>query len=278
MSEYSTLDKPKACDFTGCGRKHYANDLCRGHYQQRKRGVELRELTAPRTSGPRKPVESCSFDTCDKPSRVGGLCSGHRNQRDKGRELTPLRPRKTNGTTVLCGFGSCGNDTTGGAHGLCRGHYRQKRLGQELGPLSDWNDNLARNDEGQKRCAICRDWKQLDAFHKSADRPDGLYTRCKPCIREAMLLNTYGVTLARYDELLASQNGGCAICGAFESSDGSSLAVDHDHACCPGSKSCGRCVRGLLCRACNQGLGNYEDSPDRLRVAAVYLEAHSARP
>jgi hypothetical protein len=88
-----------------------------------------------------------------------------------------------------------------------------------------------------------------------------------------MLINTYGVTSDQYGQMLADQGGKCAICDATESADGSSLAVDHDHACCPGRRSCGKCVRGLLCRDCNQGIGNFRDNPHRMRSAADYIEA-----
>lgn len=36
------------------------------------------------------------------------------------------------------------------------------------------------------------------------------------------------------------------------------FAIDHNHSCCTGNVSCGRCVRGLLCGACNVSLGHLE--------------------
>ncbi len=36
------------------------------------------------------------------------------------------------------------------------------------------------------------------------------------------------------------------------------LSIDHDHACCPGSHSCGNCVRGVLCVSCNFVLGRID--------------------
>jgi hypothetical protein len=71
------------------------------------------------------------------------------------------------------------------------------------------------------------------------------------------------MTLDDYDAMLAAQSGGCAICGTPPSVDGRALAVDHCHAT--------GLVRGLLCRACNQGLGIFADDPQRLRKAANYL-------
>ena len=68
----------------------------------------------------------------------------------------------------------------------------------------------------------------------------------------------------------------CQICGAR--TNGRSLDVDHDHACCPGKKTCGKCVRGVLCHSCNQGLGLFADSATRLREAADYLDKRRQRP
>lgn len=64
----------------------------------------------------------------------------------------------------------------------------------------------------------------------------------------------------------------CDICGRA-----AMLHVDHDHAHCPvpdrGRKtSCGQCVRGFLCADCNRALGMFQDDPEVLRRAAIYVE------
>jgi hypothetical protein len=81
----------------------------------------------------------------------------------------------------------------------------------------------------------------------------------------------YGITLDQYNDLLAKQGGGCAICGIDVEGE-KKLSVDHDHDCCPGSKSCGKCIRGLLCGSCNRAVGLMEDNPDLLIAAAKYLK------
>jgi len=66
----------------------------------------------------------------------------------------------------------------------------------------------------------------------------------------------YGMSVERLKGLLDT---GCsyAKCGAKER-----LVVDHDHNCCPGQGSCGRCVRGVLCHKHNIALGGIERDPD----------------
>jgi hypothetical protein len=66
----------------------------------------------------------------------------------------------------------------------------------------------------------------------------------------------------------------CFACGASDVD----LAVDHDHSCCPGfRRACGDCVRGLLCRNCNQTLGLVGDSIERLHALIAYLERWEER-
>lgn len=82
-------------------------------------------------------------------------------------------------------------------------------------------------------------------------------------------LRGFGVTVERYEEMLVAQDGKCAICGGGPGRR--RFDIDHDHSCCPGDKSCGRCVRGLLCAKCNVGLGSFRDSAAIVDSAATYL-------
>ena len=86
-------------------------------------------------------------------------------------------------------------------------------------------------------------------------------------------LSRYGLTDEDFGRLLDAQGNACAMCfEPFE--DGHPVFVDHDHACCPDEKrSCGKCVRGLLCLRCNIGLGYIERMGE---MARAYLERPSA--
>lgn len=87
------------------------------------------------------------------------------------------------------------------------------------------------------------------------------------------LRNKYGLTVEQLDELLESQDGKCAICGVSgpDAARWNNLVVDHDHTCCPGKKTCGKCVRGLLCSNCNCAIGLLGDNPETLMSAVAYL-------
>ena len=145
-----------------------------------------------------------------------------------------------------------------------------------------------------KTCTKCRvpsDAPYL-TFAICSRNADGLQNWCKHCQARHALKVNYGLTLGDWMELLASQHYACAICGVrdpaaddphYHDSDlitgdhtfFSFLHVDHDHACCPGKKSCGECVRGLLCGRCNRALGLMDDDLERLRRAVTYLAGPS---
>ena len=85
-------------------------------------------------------------------------------------------------------------------------------------------------------------------------------------------VRTYGLTTLAWIQLFESQGCGCAVCKRMDPTDKNGWQTDHDHSCCPGKKSCGRCVRGILCGPCNKGLGALLDSPEILRNGADYIE------
>jgi len=192
------------------------------------------------------------------------MCNRHYQQWLKNTPLTARPPNKPV-PDARCSGPECGDVVRG--KGLCAGHYQQARRGATLTVLRRNERTDVRDEQGRKRCSKCRDWLPVAEFYplRSGATRDGLSTNCNLCDR----LFRYHITAHQYRELLAAQGGSCAICGRVPTE----FHVDHDHACCPERKrSCGQCVRGLLCPDCNGALGLMADAPERLRRAAAYLE------
>lgn len=85
--------------------------------------------------------------------------------------------------------------------------------------------------------------------------------------------------------MLELQNFACGACEEpFDMDDagsggrrmGNYPRVDHDHRCCPGNRSCGKCVRGLLCYGCNVAAGLLGDDSDQVLKLAAYLIERNA--
>ncbi len=80
----------------------------------------------------------------------------------------------------------------------------------------------------------------------------------------AVHLRKYGLSVEQYGEMLDRQGGKCAICRRGpEVAIHGRLVVDHCHAADR--------VRGLLCNACNTGIGQLGDDVERVAAAADYL-------
>lgn len=74
-------------------------------------------------------------------------------------------------------------------------------------------------------------------------------------------MKNYGTTVEWYRDKLIEQSGLCAVCKHLSHHHGTTqrLQVDHNHDCCDRkTKSCGQCLRGLLCADCNLLLGYLE--------------------
>ena len=91
--------------------------------------------------------------------------------------------------------------------------------------------------------------------------------------RMARIWRYYKLTEPEYEAMRESQGYACRICRRSEADapEGGRLHIDHDHGCCPGERSCGKCVRGLLCGPCNKAIGAFGDDPELLMAAAEYL-------
>jgi hypothetical protein len=86
--------------------------------------------------------------------------------------------------------------------------------------------------------------------------------------RRNKLKSQYNLTPEQFTRMLEEQGGCCAICRRPELARTAAgkpreLSVDHCHRT--------ERVRGLLCNACNSGLGTFGDDPLRLQNAAHYL-------
>jgi len=86
--------------------------------------------------------------------------------------------------------------------------------------------------------------------------------------------SSYGLTETTFAQLLRAQDYACGMCHEpFKA--GQRIHVDHDHACCKARcRSCGKCVRGLLCHVCNIALGHIER---RFAPSTLYLDNPPAR-
>jgi len=80
--------------------------------------------------------------------------------------------------------------------------------------------------------------------------------------KEYRLKSKYGMTLTENNVLLQKQNNKCKICLV----EFSNVTPNVDH-CHTTNK-----IRGLLCRACNTGLGQFKDNTKLLTKAINYLE------
>jgi hypothetical protein len=86
--------------------------------------------------------------------------------------------------------------------------------------------------------------------------------------RERAIVRKFGISVLEYQTLLEKQKSSCAICKAPTTEFKKFLGVDHNH-------TTGK-VRGLLCAACNIGLGMFKDNMERLAEAIRYLSATNA--
>lgn len=85
-------------------------------------------------------------------------------------------------------------------------------------------------------------------------------------MRVRHLRKRYGLTVEEYNAL----GSACSICGDLPRGTGKNKALHVDHDAVSGK------VRGVLCNACNCGIGYFRHDPERMKKGIQYLEHHSA--
>jgi hypothetical protein len=220
----------------------------------------------------------CRHPSCTADAVIAGKwCPGHAFavvMREPARPVRTSFGPRTPSRICTAGYG-CQYPAVGEA-GLCTRHARQMVRRGRTTPIAQRRPlgaASARDAEGRKQCASCVAWYPVSDYGSSPVSVDGLQGSCKHCRR----LTSYSLSQERYAAILDAQEAACAVCREPDAT-GRDLAVDHDHRCCPGPRSCGKCVRGLLCGRCNLGLGRLGDSPERLHAVRRYLRHWDAQP
>ena len=139
----------------------------------------------------------------------------------------------------------------------------------------------------KKICAKCQNEKDLNDFAKGSAYKDGRRGTCKSCHASYMKQYYYDnpektkrknkqirhnwkkhrISEEYYNTLLSMNDGTCHSCKENKATN-----IDHDHSCCPGGYSCGKCVRGVLCHQCNSALGLLKDNKNNILGLLNYID------
>lgn len=147
--------------------------------------------------------------------------------------------------------------------------------------------NLSKSEMACNKCGVLQ---PVEDYYITRGKPSRI---CKTCTLERQIKTGKARRLRRAQQGLRdcskAQHGmtdeefvtfmneaECAVCGSPDP-QGAGWHVDHDHSCCPGRFSCGKCIRGILCGKCNMGIGLLGDTVAGLKAALEYMEAARAK-
>lgn len=197
----------------------------------------------------------CSNEGCPREAIIKGLCSAcdsYLSRREKGFTPKIRRYVQLDGSRLKCEASSVECEEGAVYNGMCRLHaQRVTKSGVDDKPINT------------EPCPV-----------PGCGRPKVLKgVICKKCNQFRW---RFSLTHAQVIDLYAPEKRICSNSGCF--SDWR-LHMDHDHSCCPPDKftqsrkvSCGGCIRGWLCQACNTSLGLLQENPERIRGLLDFME------
>jgi hypothetical protein len=148
--------------------------------------------------------------------------------------------------------------------------------------------------DGKVECKKCNTWKLLEEYPKNKNSALGIFSYCSECsnklgrehhkknrakgtegwekhrkdYRNRYYKNTYGITLAQFEEIFEAQDYKCAICFCPLDIDGESSKAHLDH-----NHTTGK-IRQILCVRCNKGIGYLQEDTDIMQSAIDYINLH----
>jgi hypothetical protein len=165
---------------------------------------------------------------------------------DCGKEIDVETGALQSGNTKTCGCNNVGRFVQSKDKKVCRKCFEDLIVGnnflQGLQNSHNW---------------ICKSCKS---------KYDLKFKEKNPFINHASSIKKYGINATEYENLYNAQNGCCKICkdsAPLHSNDRTRLYVDH----CHNTKK----VRGLLCKNCNSGLGQFRENVKTMQDAIKYL-------
>lgn len=292
----------QTCKINNCDRPHLARGFCSAHYERWHKYGD--PLGGAKFRKPRSPNIECQVEGCHKRHKTMGLCPMHYQRQRVGGTLdldygtcrgidcakpavNPhgfcrfhlLRFKRFGDPNhkIYCKEPNCERESPSGKRGWCLMHYTRWVRGHDMAAPPTYFVPPGEAKTGYRWCSKCRIELPINHFSKDKRGIGGLANKCRDCSISNSRMRYYGITAAKFREMLALQNNVCAICKREEVAHHQSgalryLSVDHDHKCCPSKTSCGSCVRALLCARCNSVLGQLNDDVELLRAMLVYLE------
>ena len=232
-------------------------------------------------------MSKCLVDGCSKEAKSRGYCQTHYMRLHRHGSVDAGRPQE---------YGTKANHPM---YITWMSAKRGKRLCdewaadfwkflQDVSPVPEGNWRIHRKVKDLPYSKENVEWKPVLVTKERDESVSSYQSRRKKVLyrptqtetREKNLRQNHGMAVGQYEKMMAEQGGVCAICGKPETKVGGvnkilmPLSVDHCHKTRQGGGSKG--IRGLLCQACNIGLGKFDDDPDLLRKAAAYLEKYRA--